>query len=172
LLEENQRSWDSKLKFSLWADRVTNKKSIGTSPFKMVYGTEAIFPIQLALPVANFFQEEEGEPNDLVRRILHLVELQQVREQLLEKTELHQNKMKESFDKKAKEDVFQTGDLVLKWDAYRQDKGKHGKFDTLWTGPFIITQVLQNNTFLLQNLEGNEVFGGPVNGHFLKIYFY
>jgi hypothetical protein len=79
LLEENQRSWDSKLKFALWADRVTNKKSIGTSPFKMVYGTESIFPIQLALPVANFFQEEEGEPNDLVRRILHLVELQQVR---------------------------------------------------------------------------------------------
>jgi hypothetical protein len=79
--------------------------------------------------------------------------------------------MKERFDKKDKEYIFQTGDLVLKWDAYRQDKGKHGKFDTLWTGPFIISQVLQNNTFLLQNLEGNEVFGGPVNGRFLKIYF-
>jgi transposase InsO family protein len=56
LLEENQRSWDSKLKFSLWADRVTNKKSIGTTPFKLVYGTEVIFPIQLALVVAIFFQ--------------------------------------------------------------------------------------------------------------------
>ena len=80
--------------------------------------------------------------------------------------------MKEIFDKKDKEDIFQTGDLVLKWDAYRRDKGKHGKFDTLWTGPFIISQVLQNNTFLLQNLEGNEVFGGPVNGRFLKTYLY
>jgi hypothetical protein len=80
LLEENHRSWDSKLKFALWSDRVTNKKSIGTSSFKMVYGTKAIFPIQLALPVAKFMQEEEGEPNDLVRRILHLVELQHVRE--------------------------------------------------------------------------------------------
>jgi hypothetical protein len=50
--------------------------------------------------------------------------------------------MKEIFDKKAKEDIFQTGDLVLKWDAYRQDKGNHGKFDTLWIGPFIISQVL------------------------------
>jgi hypothetical protein len=79
--------------------------------------------------------------------------------------------MKENFDKKAKEDVFQTRDLVLKWDAYRQDKGKHGKFDTLWNGPFIISQVMQKNTFLLHNLEGNEVFGGPVNGSFLKTYF-
>jgi hypothetical protein len=78
----------------------------------------------------------------LVRRILHLVELHQVREQLLEKTELHQKNMKDIFDKIAKDDVFQEGDLVLKWDAYIQDKGKNGKFDTLWIGPFIITQVL------------------------------
>jgi transposase InsO family protein len=33
LLEENKKSWDSKLKFSLWADRISNEKSIGTSPF-------------------------------------------------------------------------------------------------------------------------------------------
>jgi hypothetical protein len=71
--------------------------------------------------------------------------------------------MKESIDKKAKEDIFQTGDLVLKWDAYRQDKGKHGKFDTLWTGPFIISQVLQNNTFLLHNLEGNSYLPNKIS---------
>ena len=47
LLEKNQKSWDSKLKFSLWANRVTNKKSVGTSPFKLVYGTDV-----------KFFQEE------------------------------------------------------------------------------------------------------------------
>jgi hypothetical protein len=39
LLAKNKRSRDSKLKFSLWAYRINNKKSIGTSPFTMVYGT-------------------------------------------------------------------------------------------------------------------------------------
>jgi transposase InsO family protein len=39
LLTENKRSWDSKLKFSLWVDQISTKKSIGTSPFQMVYGT-------------------------------------------------------------------------------------------------------------------------------------
>lgn len=141
LLEQNTRGWDSKLKFALWADRVTNKKSIDTSPFKLVYGTEAVFPIQLALPVAKFLQEVDSEPNDLTRRILHLVELQQVREQQLEKTELHQRRMKETFDKKMKANIFKTGDLVLKWDATRQEKGKHGKFDALWTCPSFIAQV-------------------------------
>ena len=55
---------------------MTDKRSIGTSPFKLFYGTEAIFPIQLILPVAKFFQEEQDEPNDMVRRMLDLVELQ------------------------------------------------------------------------------------------------
>jgi hypothetical protein len=171
LLEENQKSWDSKLKFSLWADRVTNKKSIGTSPFKLVYGTDAIFPIQLVLPVAKFFQEEQTESNDMVRRMLDLVELQQVREQLVDKSEAHQKRIKDTFDRKAKVDDFQVGDWVLKWDALRQDKGKHDKFNSLWTSPFMITQVQHNNTFILQSLGGEEMFGGPVNGRFLKLYF-
>ena len=76
LLENNQKSSHSKLKFSLWDDRVTDKKSIGTSPFKLVYGTEAIFHIQLILPVAKFFQGKHDEPNDMVRRMIDLVELQ------------------------------------------------------------------------------------------------
>jgi hypothetical protein len=60
---------------------------------------------------------------------------------------------------------------VLKWDALKQDKGKHGKFEALWIGPFKIYEVFSNNTFKLQNMENEEVFGGPVNGHFLKKYF-
>jgi transposase InsO family protein len=44
LLEDNKRAWDSKLKFALWADRVTTKKSLGLSPFQLVYGIEAVFP--------------------------------------------------------------------------------------------------------------------------------
>ena len=68
---------------------MTDKRSIGTSSFKLVYGTEAIFSIHLILPVAKLFQEEQDEPNDMVRRMLDLVELQQVREQVMERSEAH-----------------------------------------------------------------------------------
>jgi ribonuclease HI len=50
LLEDNKKAWHSKLKFALWADRVTTKRSIGVSPFQLVYGAEAVFPSQLAIP--------------------------------------------------------------------------------------------------------------------------
>jgi hypothetical protein len=90
----------------------------------------------------------------MVRRMLDLVELQQVREQLVDKSEAHQKRIKDTFDRKEKVDNFQVGDWVLKWDALRQDKGNHSKFDSLLTGPFMITQVQHNNTFILQSLEG------------------
>jgi hypothetical protein len=72
LLEDNKNSWDSKLKFSLWEDRVTTKRIISTTPFQLVYGTEAIFPAQLDLLVENFLQEKEGEPNDMIKRMHQL----------------------------------------------------------------------------------------------------
>ena len=38
-IAENQRDWDSKVKLALWAARVTSRRSIGKSPFELVYGT-------------------------------------------------------------------------------------------------------------------------------------
>jgi transposase InsO family protein len=90
LLEDNKRAWDSKLKFSLWVDQVTTKKSLGTSPFQLVYGTEVVFPTQLTLPVAKFFQDHEGEPDHMVRRIHQVVEVQQIREQVIDIAHSHQ----------------------------------------------------------------------------------
>jgi hypothetical protein len=61
---------------------------------------------------------------------------------------------------------------VLKWDAPKKDKGKHGKFEALWIGSFKISEVFSNNTYKLQSLEDFEVLGSPVNGNFLKNYFF
>ena len=71
--------------------------------------------------------------------------------------------MKAPFDKKAKDRFCQPGDLVLRWDVRREDKGKDGKFDLLWFGPFKIAEVKGNNTFPLENMDG-EVFELSVNG--------
>jgi hypothetical protein len=112
VLEDNKRAWDSKLKFSLWVDRVTTKKSLGTSPFQLVYGTEAVFPTQLALPVAKLFQDYEGEPDHMIRRIHQIVEVQQIREQVRNAAYSRQQKIKQAFDRKVRKKEFEIGDLV------------------------------------------------------------
>jgi hypothetical protein len=67
----------------------------------------------------------------------------------MDKIQDHQQKIKQVFDKKAKKEWFQIGDLVLKWDAPKQDKGKHNKFESLWNGPFKISETFLNNTYRL-----------------------
>jgi hypothetical protein len=60
---------------------------------------------------------------------------------------------------------------VLRWDARNEDKGKHKKFDSLWKGPFMIQAFRGNNTLFLNNPDGTDLPGGPVNGRMLKHYF-
>jgi transposase InsO family protein len=119
LLEKNKKAWDSNLKFSLWVDQVTTKKSLSTSPFQLVYRTEAIFPTQLALPVAKLFQYYEGELDHMVRRIHQLVEVKQISEKVMDIAHNHQQRIKQAFDRKFRKEEFELGDLVLKWDAPR-----------------------------------------------------
>ena len=68
------------------------------------------------------------------------MEVQQIREQVADKALVFQDKVKNIFDRKAKPDDFQQGNLVLKWDARHEDKGKHGKFEHPWKGPYQISE--------------------------------
>ena len=61
----------------------------------------------------------------MMRRMMDLVELHQIREQVIGKSEAHQQRIKGMFDKRAKADNFQVRSWVLKWDAVKQDNGKH-----------------------------------------------
>jgi hypothetical protein len=114
-----KKACDSKLKFSSWDDRVKTKRALGFSPFQLVYGVQVVFPSQLAFPVEKFLQDYQEEPDDMIRRIQQLVEVQHTREKLVYKAYDHQKKIKQAFDKNVKKEDFQLGDMVLKWDAPR-----------------------------------------------------
>jgi hypothetical protein len=85
VLNENKRSWHIHLKHTLWANRISTKRSIDISSFQMVYGTEAVLPINLALPVMKLWQNQNEEPNHVTRRINQLIEVQQLRVEVDEK---------------------------------------------------------------------------------------
>ena len=63
LLEYNKRAWHTKLKYALWADRISTKRAIGMSPFQLVYGDEVVFLVSLGVPVMKLLQEQQDEPN-------------------------------------------------------------------------------------------------------------
>ena len=107
------------------------------SPYQLVYGMDAVFPTSLGVPVMKLLQEVQIEDNDMQRRINQRIHLQQTREEVYERTQLVQENMKKQFDKRTKANNFQVGNVILKWDSRREEKGKHGKFENLWKGRYI-----------------------------------
>jgi hypothetical protein len=155
------------LNYALWANRIGIKNSIGISPFHMVYGTDAVLPINLTLPVMKLWQDQKEEPNHLTRRINQLIKVQQHRVEVDERLQKYQDDMKALFDRRTKDRDFLLGDLVLRWDTRREETTKHGKFDHLWYGPFRVSALKGKNSFLLENLDG-EILNALVNGRYLK----
>eukprot|EP00253_Pinus_taeda_P015145 PITA_15145 len=88
LLEENKKNWHRKLTNALWADRLSTKKSIGMSPYELVYGMEAKFPSSLGIPTIKLLQEIQAEPNDMQRRVNKTIHLQQTREQVYDRAQM------------------------------------------------------------------------------------
>jgi hypothetical protein len=170
LLQDNKNAWHKNIICVLWADKITTKNSISTSPFQIVYGAEEFFPTSLGFLAMILLQEKEVEQNDNQRRINQLVHVQQMREHIFNQSQLHQDIMKKIFDKNTKQEDFRVNDLVLKWDARNEGKGKHGKFSHIWIGPFRIVVYHENNAYFLQEMNGELTHGGPMNGRFLKHY--
>ena len=51
IVGDNKKAWDSKIKFSLWANRITKKISTERSPFELVYGLYVTLMVHLKLPM-------------------------------------------------------------------------------------------------------------------------
>lgn len=83
-----------------------------------------------------------------------MIQLQQTREEVYNNEQIIQDQIKRIYDERVKEDDFQLNDLVLKWDARNEEKGKHGKFDHLWKGPYKVGACRGTNAFLLEDLTG------------------
>eukprot|EP00253_Pinus_taeda_P017057 PITA_17057 len=171
-IEQNHKNWHKSLIFALWADRITQKASIGSSPFNLVYGKEAVLPTNLVLPSLTLVQFIEESPSSSIQlRHDQILKLEEEREKAKVIHAKHQQIIKSSFDSLSSgSKQFQVDDLVLKWDKAHKDKGKHTKFQKMWLRPFQICEKIGHSTFILQDLSGLRD-SLPVNGLILKKFF-
>jgi hypothetical protein len=167
---ENKRSWDSKIKYSLWTDRIKTKTSTGKTSFELVYGLEDKLYVNLQIPILRFAQQYTTEGEAIQGRINQLVELDESRRVSLSQMARNQEKVKNTFDHREKERGFTKGDLVLLWDKRREKPGMHKILDGLWEGPYKVTSQVGTNSFNFKTLEG-EALKLPVNVIHIKRYF-
>ncbi|XP_028055050.1 uncharacterized protein K02A2.6-like [Camellia sinensis] len=52
MMDEAGDTWSEQLSVALWAYRTSKRKPTQATPFSLVYGSEAVFPVELAVPSA------------------------------------------------------------------------------------------------------------------------
>eukprot|EP00253_Pinus_taeda_P028575 PITA_28575 len=145
------------------------RNATGFTPFQLVYGLEAVLPIQCeisSLKLAIDLLPKTSEEED---RFLELIQLDETRRDAALANEAHKKCVKAQFDKNVKPRVFSKGDLVLLYDQ-DSDKLGAGKFEPFWMGPYIAKRVLTKGAYELVYYDGIPL-SQPWNGLYLKHYY-
>ncbi|XP_075095316.1 uncharacterized protein LOC142173594 [Nicotiana tabacum] len=74
ILEESKGNWHEVLPGVLWAYRTTAKTGMGETPFSLIYGAEALIPVEIGEPSTRFAQATEESNGEEMRTNLDLLE--------------------------------------------------------------------------------------------------
>ena len=102
---------------------------LGFTPFQLVYGQEALLPIEVELASLRVHQQQQHESHKkLVRkRILKLEKLQLKRDDEIKHYAHHATKRRDKFNQKLTKNDIGECSIVLRYDN-RFDNRKNGKF--------------------------------------------
>ena len=125
---KHPHTWDQHLNVALWAYRTSFHTSLGFTPFHLVYGQEAILPIEVELASLRIQAVNHLKPKEkLKERILQLELLQLDSEQAMEYCHQQAEKRRQKFNKSLKGKNLEEGQQVLRYDN-QFDHRKTGKF--------------------------------------------
>jgi hypothetical protein len=130
-------NWHLMLYSTLGAYRKSIKTTTSFSPFQLIYGLEAVLPIECHIPSLKLRVQLLPDTSPLEERLLYLEQLNKKHHDAALANEAHKHKVKCQYDRSVCPRIFSEGDLVL---VYDQDKDPLGerKFKPMWFRPFII----------------------------------
>ena len=139
------------------------------TPFKLVYGLEAIFPMEYLVPslrIAAFIDMDDT--GAVQERLAQLVELEEDNFFAGFHQQVQKEREKAYHDRHIKKKAFKQGDLVLIYDSKFI---KHPRnFRMHWLRSYEFTYVTEGGAAQLKTLN-RERKEGLVNGNLLKLYY-
>jgi hypothetical protein len=139
--------WAEELPRVIWSHNTTTSRTTQFSPFKLLYGEEAMLPEELCLGT---WRDIPSSDEDLKASVQNIEE---VRLQVAANLSSYQEETRRWKNKKIRPKLIRSGDLVLCKVPKGRLKGKmHGK----WEGPFIATATSNEVALKLRRLSGEE----------------
>ena len=135
-LEGAKGAWVEQLPSVLWAYRTTSQTSTGETPFNLVYGTDALIPVEIGFGSARtteFTMEQEQSNSAALRENLDFIDEQ--REQACMRLEAYHRRVASYYNARVKTRPMEQGDLVLRKFAITNALREDGKLRANSEGP-------------------------------------
>ncbi|WJZ90916.1 hypothetical protein VitviT2T_010031 [Vitis vinifera] len=162
--------WSEKLPFALWAYQTSFRTSTGATPYSLVYGMEAMLPVEIKMGSLRVALEQQIPEADWAQaRFDQLNLLDERRLRAADHVRAYQRKMARTFKKRVRPRPLRIGDLVLKV-IRGLIRDPRGKFRPNWSGPYFIRELTLEGAAWLMDLDGNR-FSEPTNVDQLKRYY-
>ncbi|XP_070028784.1 uncharacterized protein [Nicotiana sylvestris] len=148
--------------------RTTYRTLIQVTPYSLVYGVEAVLPLEHQIPSLQLtIQEGLTDEENARLRFEELEALDEKRLESQQSLECYQARTSRSFNKRVRLISFQVGDqvLVVKRPIITSRRSG-GKFSAKWDGPYIVQEVYSSGADKIVDSEGLQI--GPINGKFMK----
>ena len=169
IIATHKSNWHTMLFSALWAYRTSAKTSTDLTPFQLVYGLEAVLPIECEIPSLQLAIELLPTTSEEEKHFLYLAQLDETRCTYALVVEAHKKHLKAQYDRSITPRVFSEGDLVLVYDQ-ANDKLGAGKFELMWHFPYIVKRALTKVAYELTDYDGVSL-DKPRNGLYLKRYY-
>ena len=153
-LDSAKRKWVEELPKVLWAYRTTARKPTGISPFALTYGMEAVIPTEIGLPTIRTAAPESENAESVVKELDASDEL---REAATIRIVSYQRRLANSYNKRVKPRVFQSGDLVLRKVFENTANPTIRKFQPNWEGPYVVTQPGGSRSYAIDKTDGTPI---------------
>ncbi|XP_070040705.1 uncharacterized protein [Nicotiana tomentosiformis] len=139
-LEESKGKWPKVLQGVLWAYRTTTKTSTDETQFLLVYGTEALIPVEIGEPSTRYTHATEVLNEEEMRTNLNLLE--ERREAPLIRMAAQKHMIERYYNKKANMRYFKIGDFVLKKVFQSTKAANAGKLSPNLEGPYRVLSII------------------------------
>ncbi|GJX16870.1 reverse transcriptase domain-containing protein [Tanacetum coccineum] len=153
-LGKTHQGWVDELPQVLWAHRTTPKSSNGENPFSLVYGSEAVIPIEISVKTRRI-QDFDVKKNEKKRRE-DLDILEERRELASIKEAYYKQKLDGYYNKRVRPSTFKPGTYVLRLNNASKAEFQ-GKIGPTWEGPYIVTKAYRDGTYKLETLAGSPI---------------
>ena len=124
MVGDHKSNWHHIIFSALWAYKTLVKTTTGFTPFQLVYGLEAVLPIQCQIPSVKLVIELLPDTSKEEERFLYLNNLDKTRRDVALANEAHKKCVKAQYDKSIQPHAFNEGDLILTYDQRHDKVGK------------------------------------------------